>query len=65
MAKDRTPPNKEDYDKFRKNYTGLMEVDRAYMWAATGDSRYQYRRDIFPGQSVNNLPSKKDVQTTS
>ena len=58
MAKNE--PNKEDYREFCKNYTGIMEPDRAYMQAATGDRRYALRRDLFPGQSVNNLPEKAD-----
>lgn len=49
-------PNKKEYRKFAKGYTGILDVDRAYMWAATGNSNYKLRRDIFPGVSVNNLP---------
>jgi hypothetical protein len=56
-----TPPNREDYEAFAKNYTGILDPDRAYMAAATGDRRYSMRRDLYPGQSVEDLPSKEDL----
>lgn len=53
-------PNKQDYEKFKKNYKGSIDVDRAYMAAATGNKSYHLRRDLYPGQSVNNLPDTED-----
>jgi hypothetical protein len=52
-------PTKEGYRKFLEGYTrqgGLLDSDRAYMLAITGDQNYKLRRDIFPGVSVNDLP---------
>lgn len=49
-------PTKAGYRKFKEGYKGILESDRAYMWAATGNSKYKLRRDIYPGTSVNDLP---------
>lgn len=55
--KSKVRPNKKDYREFEKNYKGTLDVDRAYLFWATGNHNYRLRRDIYPG-SINDLPEE-------